>query len=424
MHKLLTLLIIASLAFAVGCGGSSSSSSSGSGGGSGGGTGSNVLAITVDGGPTASSPSGSIYANGLFASAKICQPGSTTSCVTVDHLLVDTGSVGLRVLQSAIPGITLAAVNAANGSAAYDCVSFVDGSFLWGPVQLADVTLGGETASSVPVHVVADPSAGTFAIPTSCSNGGTDEDTQAALLANGILGVGPEPNDCGSYCDPSAGGAPPAGEYYTCTSGSSGTCSSQFVAVASQTTNPVVLMPNDNNGVILELPSVSSVAATLTGSLIFGVGTQSNNQVTSSQSIFTLDQFLNLQAVYKSQTLGSSFIDSGSNAFFFPDSTIPLCASNSIAPNFFCPTSIQDLSASLQDPNGTGVTKSTNFSVDNAVNLFTNNANDAVYSTLGGTNSAGSFDFGLPFFYGKNVYSTIQGQSLPSALPAAPWVAF
>jgi hypothetical protein len=151
------------------------------------------MAISVNGGPTLNLPGGGIYPNGAFASATICAPGSTTDCATVDGLLVDTGSTGLRVLQSAISSLNLPAVNASNGSAAYDCVSFVDDSFMWGPVQNADVTLGEQTATNLPIQVIS----ASADVPSTCSNGSNmNEDTLDALGANGILGVGNERTDC------------------------------------------------------------------------------------------------------------------------------------------------------------------------------------------------------------------------------------
>ena len=65
-------------------------------------------------------------------------------------------------------------------------------------------------------------------------------------------------------------------------------CSPAFIAKASQVANPVVDFAKDNNGVIVELPSASGTAATLSGSLIFGIGTESNNQLSSSATVFTL----------------------------------------------------------------------------------------------------------------------------------------
>lgn len=102
MRRFFTLLSLAILIVLAGCGGSSLSSSSTSGSstaGSSGGT-SNILSIAVNGGPTASELNGSVYANAAFASATICAPGSATNCVTVDNLLVDTGSTGCTCCRS------------------------------------------------------------------------------------------------------------------------------------------------------------------------------------------------------------------------------------------------------------------------------------------------------------------------------------
>ena len=61
------------------------------------------------------------------------------------------------------------------------------------------------------------------------------------------------------------------------------------VPLASQVQNPVTLFPTDNNGTIIELPSVAASGATsVTGSLIFGIDTQSNNQ-SGSQTVLTLN---------------------------------------------------------------------------------------------------------------------------------------
>ena len=433
-EKFLALIVMGGLGFAVGCSSGGSTPSGVPGGGS---TTDNVLSIAVNGGPTANQAGGSIYPNGAFASITICHPGSTTNCVTVDNLLVDTGSQGLRVLQSAVSSLGLPTVNASNGSAAYDCASFVDGSFLWGPVQSATLTLAGEVASSVPIQVI---SSSTANIPTSCSNGGVNENTQASLGANGILGVGLEPFDCGLSCDASSGSStPPAGAYYTC---SSSGCTPAFASCGAecndsssveQVTNPVIAFPLDNNGVIVELPSISGgSAATVTGSLVFGIGTETNNQFSSSASVFTVaNDFFNTtfegQAFDIDPSSGTgpgSFIDSGSNAYFFfnVNNILTLCPATSSAADFYCPTSLTALSATVEDPN-TGFSEPVDFSINNAQTLFA--SGDAAYSTLGGPVPAGEgFDWGLPFFYGRNVYVAIDGQAQPSNLANAPWWAF
>ena len=427
MRKLFVLILMGSVGFAVGCG-SSSSGSTPVGVPTGGNN--NVLSIAVDGGPNPSQ--NGIYPNGAFATATICAPGSTSNCATVDHLLVDTGSIGVRVLQSEVSSLNLPTINASNGSPAYDCAAFADGSLVWGTVQNANVTLAGETASNIPIHVISSSKAN---IPATCTNGNPvgDENTQALLGANGILGVGLEPLDCGPACDPSAGVIPVGDPYYTC---STSPCSQTFVNEANQVTNPVVLFSVDNNGVIVaDLPSVSGSTATVTGSLIFGVGTESNNQLPSNVNVFTT-ACDNFDTTFEGQSFNidpasctgpGSFIDSGSNGFFFPDvnNFMPTCAANSAAAGFYCPASLTPLSATNIDPN-TGFSESTNFSVDNALNLFTSSStsSDAAFGTLGGPVPSGSgFDWGLPFFYGRNVYLTIDGQGVPTNAPA-PWWAY
>jgi hypothetical protein len=65
--------------------------------------------------------------------------------------------------------------------------------------------------------------------------------------------------------------------------------------------------------------------------------------------------------------------------------------------------------------------------VSNAESLFTSPAteSDAALSGLAGSNPSGyGFDWGLPFFYGINLYSSIDGQTMPSGTPAAPWWAY
>ena len=81
------------LAALAACGGENGSS--GDGGSSIGAPGPNVQPIVVDPGPAGD------YVNGSFTSVTVCVPG-TTSCQTIDGVLVDTGSSGLRILSSAL----------------------------------------------------------------------------------------------------------------------------------------------------------------------------------------------------------------------------------------------------------------------------------------------------------------------------------
>jgi hypothetical protein len=406
VYRCLTIALLFVASLLAGCGGGSTASSSPSETA----PALNVLAISVDGGPVATQT----HYNGAFASVTICVP-RTTTCQTIDGILVDTGSSGLRILQSQV-SIPLPSVSASNGVPVEDCIAYPNGSYLWGPVMAADVQLGGEIASSASIHLISDLSSG---VPSTCSNSGQIENTPQLLGANGILGVGTEPVDCGSPCDPAGGlTSPPVPAYYTC---SVSTCDPAFIGIHSQVVHPATLFAKDNNGVIVKLPSVSGVAASVSGSLIFGIGTQSNNALGSAK-VYTLDKNDHLTVDYAGQQLTGSTIDSGAQAMFFPDPAIPNCPNSPVDLSmFYCPTSLLKLSATVVGANN--ATGNVTFSIDNAQNLIDNNPGDAAFSTLGGTRT-GSFDLGLPFFYGREVYTAIRGQSVPSGAPAAPWWAF
>jgi hypothetical protein len=380
--------ICVGLLFAVACGGSGSSSSGS--GGSTGTTSNNVLAISVNAGPNGN------YANGAFASVTVCVP-ATTTCQTIDDVLVDTGSSGLRLLSSVLTA-ALPQQKASNGNAVVECFPFVTG-YTWGAVQTADIELSGEKASSAPIQVIGTSD---FSVPTACANFGTSQDTLSALGANGILGVGTMAQDCGQGCE----SASPI--YWECpTSG----CVEAGESLAQQVQNPVALFSTDNNGVIIELPAVSGPEATLSGSLIFGIGTQSNNALNGA-TVYPVDDDGNFITTYNNQSYNQSFIDSGSNGFYFLDSSatgIPVCSDANF---FYCPSSTQNLSATNAGSTGTP-SGTVSFSVANADNLFNNSPNDNVFGQLGGPNSLSGFDWGLPFFYGRNVFTAIQGQSTP-----------
>jgi Protein of unknown function (DUF3443) len=372
------------------------------------GTAGNVLPISVNLGVL---PTSNPYRNGAFATVRICVPG-TSNCQNIDNVLVDTGSFGLRLLASQVT-IPLPVLTDNSSNTLYNCVQFLDNSFLFGPVAQADIVLGGEVAQATSIQTIATPS---FTIPSGCT--GTNEDTQATLGANGILGVGPEPFDCGTACDPAAGGtAPPV--YYLCST--SGQCSTAFVSCGTlcqdsapnaQVTNPVFNFPVDNTGVIVELPSVPDVAATVTGNLIFGIGTQANNAIPSTATVFTLDSSDNFTTNFAGQSLTGSFIDSGSNGLFFPSGTLNLtvCTDNS---SWYCQAATS-VTATNVDPNNSGTTNSVTFSVDDFDTILAQNPNDAAFSNLAGPNASGGFDWGLPFFYGRNVFTAIDGAQIGS----------
>jgi len=349
----------------------------------------NFQSIVVNSGPANN------YFNGAFTTVTICVPGQST-CQTIDGVLVDTGSTGLRVLASTVT-LSLPQQTDAAGSPIAECAQFLDG-FTWGPVQTADIRLGGEQASAVPIQMIG--ASGFTNIPAACSSTGVPENTLDALGAKGILGVGLFRQDCGGGC--TATGSSNPGLYYSCPASG---CQSTVQALTRQLQNPVWLFPTDNNGVVIQLPSVpTGGAATVTGMMAFGIGTQSDNALGAAK-VLTVDPNGNFTTVYGGVAYGSSFIDAGSNGLFFLDSKttgLPVCSTNS---DFYCPTSVQTQSATNRGVNGT--TSAVTFPVGNVETL---NGRFNAFSEVAGP-SPGNFDWGLSFFFGRTIYTAIEGQS-------------
>jgi len=96
----------------------------------------NVETLTVDAGPPAST---FLAVNTAFVSVKVCVPGTST-CKTIDHIEVDTGSTGLRIMSSVLtsaPAITLPAETDGTNPLA-ECLQFADGTS-WGSLATADM---------------------------------------------------------------------------------------------------------------------------------------------------------------------------------------------------------------------------------------------------------------------------------------------
>ena len=157
-------------------------------------TGSNVAALIVDAGPA------QIGINIPSVSVTICVPGTST-CQTIDHVLVDTGSTGLRVISTvldpALSGLPLATT--ASGDPMYECLLFADG-YSWGSVRRADLQLADGRASNLAIQVIIDGNTPP-AVPADCSGNSSPQDTVAAFGANGVLGVSVFLQDCGPACE-------------------------------------------------------------------------------------------------------------------------------------------------------------------------------------------------------------------------------
>ncbi|HVW67451.1 MAG TPA: DUF3443 domain-containing protein [Steroidobacteraceae bacterium] len=412
----LILAALVSLTVLAGCGGSGNGdlSTSGSGSQTIAPAANNVVTMTVNGGPLASTaPNFNIP----YVSVTVCAHGSTSNCQTIDNIQVDTGSYGLRLISSVVSSSLLSGltqVNASTGSPLVECTQFADG-YSWGSVRTADVQISGETAANVPIQLIGD--SGFTNIPGACSSGLTQEDTVETFGANGILGVGPFVQDCSTACVDST----TYPYYWSCPTGG-GTCSQVQVTLAQEVSNPVYYFTTDNNGVIVELPSIADAgAASATGSLVFGIGTESNNALSSGTKVLTTDDSGYITITFNGTAYTESYIDSGSNLLYFVDNSLTQCTlgSGSNAESFFCPSSEQSLSATNQGQNG--ATSTVNFQVANAQTQL-NTSNTAFDNVAAPNSNSMSFDFGVPFFYGRNIYVAIA--SMAAGGTTGPYFAY
>ena len=364
-------------------------------------SGSNVLSVTVGSGALCGTQS-----NFLCTSVTVCPVGSSSGCQTLPDILVDTGSYGLRIFVQALNPLlcaTLSTLSAAPGNSVAECATF--GSLTtWGSVMVANVQLAGEPPVKASIQVM-DKAFAT--VPASCGQVAT---SPRASGFNGILGVGLKQGDCGSSCESSATN----NMYYTCTS--AGVCTSTSISVASQVTNPVGLLPVDNNGVLLDLPSVGAAGTTsVTGSLYLGIGTRTNN-TKASETVYAANSKGYFQTAVFSQTYVNSFIDSGTNTFnFSTNSGLALCTG--AFSSFYCPVGapLSFTATTTGLPSGNSGTVS--FSVGNVLGGASTNK---VFNNLASTLSSGFDDntliWGLPFFLGRRVFVGIEGKTSPFGL--------
>ena len=372
-------------------------------------TGPNVMELVVDSGPAAATYG---YTNGLFATVKLCQPG-TTNCQVIDHMLLDTGSTGVRVLESLVTTLQLPDVVDGNGQTLGECAPFVDGS-TWGPLKTADIVLGGEIASSLPIQLIGTSR---FSMPSDCT--GSPITNLDELGTNGILGVGIFTEDCGTACTRTFANP---GYYYACTDAA--VCRATAVPVDQQVKNPVAALPVDNNGVIIQLPSVPEMGTPqVPGVMLLGIGTQANNGLGNATPL-ALDRYGEVSTTYPvGGTPYVSIIDSGSNGLFFLNTAttgLKMCTEG--LQDFYCPATTAILSATILGASSLNVP--VDFAVANTEKLDACK-NCFAFSNLGGPmpgfpadSSIPAFDWGLPFFFGRTVYTAFENNI------AGPFLAF
>ena len=321
------------------------------------------------------------------------------NCATVPNILLDTGSYGLRVFKTAMKKYNAAITMPATTTA--DCAEFGSGAS-WGAVEPAFVTLGGQvTSTAVPIQVIDT----TFGAVSNCvPQVGSLFSSPSQSGFNGILGVGPLVSECvdgaegvacactGGLCTHQLG----AGIYYSCPTGfAGGACTPAAVAQAAQVSNPVAFLPATfNNGISLSLPTVGNLGGptTTVGYVTFGIP----NFVNAGIVVYPTTNVAEFATNFTG-TSETSILDSGSNGIYLPNAI----AKFSLDSGWAIPSSLTACSGiNIGQPNAP---KSfVNFQVANADQLFS--TSNVVFSNLIGDGGSGFFDWGLPFFLGRNVF--------------------
>jgi hypothetical protein len=209
------------------------------------------------------------------------------------------------------------------------------------------------------------------------------------------------------------------GNYYYCTAKDK--CVSTRMVANKQVANPVAAFASDNNGTVIRLPALTAGGQTsVTGQLVFGINTQQNNAMPARPTVLAIDKHGAFTTQYHGQVFNRSAIDSGTNSYAFRDDTI------SYDPDtyWYLPASPLPLTATMEPTDGSSAPVQMPFAIGNAYDLMAtgNAALDNVGSYFAGTANNRMFLWGLPFFYGRSVYTVIGAAKIGQR--TGPFVAF
>ncbi|MFD1558187.1 DUF3443 family protein [Paraburkholderia silviterrae] len=367
----------------------------------------NVVPLTVDKGPLGTST------DVPYVSVTVCAPG-TDNCQTIDHVLVDTGSSGLRLLASALtnPAGLLGHTDTTKPVLA-QCMTFGSG-YTWGTLKSADIRLGGEIARSTPIQLINDPDLST--VPPACQEQGANAGNLKSMNANGILGISTSAHDCGSACADD----PTVAQYFSCVGAS---CTPTLVALENQIPNPITKFSRDNNGSVIVFPSAVDGMASLTGKLIFGIDTRDNNKL-GNANIYPMNENMIANVVINGVT-GQATLDTGSTGSYFNMAgSPPVCASvPGLTDQYYCASG----STTVLFPSPAGPVAAT-VNVRDPLQYMATYPHSAVNPSLAGpagmpnTPDDGTWIMGLPFYFGRTVFTAIDGAQTSKA--TGPFVAF
>lgn len=331
--------------------------------------------------------------NRLTVSVTVCEP-RTDRCATIDDVMVDKGSTGLRLEASAVPSfLRLPAFSGAEGKPLAECLRFVHDD-AWGRLVRADLHMGGMVAADLPIQIIADDGRSQ---PTTCPVSTTK------ATSNGTLGIGPHRFDCQGTCEQDfdhPGVFVQEGSMWSAVRGS--------VPPESRVPNPVSRFGEHGNGVIIDLPAAPDEGADqVVGTLVFGVGTAPNSRLGAAK-VIKLDGRGRFTTVYGGKTYADAYIDSGTETNILTDDGLPRCAGMSWA---FCVSPIRALFATMIGADGAQAEVAFRIgdyraAMDRRVGAWDGFAEAAEHSSK-------TFVWGAPFFLGRRVSVVQDGQAVP-----------
>ncbi|WP_459906449.1 DUF3443 family protein [Caballeronia sp. HLA56] len=325
--------------------------------------------------------------NRALISVTVCVPG-TSMCETVNNVMVDTGSVGLRLQRSALKHPELfSAMAGPDAHALAECYRFVS-SAAWGVVTRADVRLAAIQASSVPIQIVDEASAsyGDHPRPDSCSKG-------SKPTSNGTLGIAPVSlNDCKDPCFISLR----TPRYYECTTEGC-TPIAKPVAANFRVVHPIAALPSDNNGYVLNVQAVPESGASATpGTLTLGIATRSNNALDVTD-VIDLAPDGTFTTVWNGQSYSASYFDTGTEEYYFatPPAGVHACGAH------WCAAPEAALSATLKGQTTEATAK---FRVGDSTSLINSGKGAFRNIAIVANKDSRAFVWGMPFFIGRKVF--------------------
>ncbi|SDV46420.1 DUF3443 family protein [Chitinasiproducens palmae] len=327
--------------------------------------------------------------NRALVSVTVCVPG-TDQCETIHDVLIDTGSVGLRLQRDAMRHPErFAAMPGPDGKPMAECLRFLS-SNAWGPVARADVTLGGMTARAIPVQIVDEVGRvdASHPRPQGCQS-------QGHPTSNGTLGIAAtRRTDCGEPCSLPVSAA----RYFTCDAGEACAPVVGALPASFRVAHPVAALPRDNNGVVLalDLPPANGIDA-VSGSLTLGIDTRANNSLDARARV-RLDNAGRFMTRFAGVDYPKSYFDTGTQDLYFSQAAAPIetcgrqwCASSEASP-----------SATLVGNDGASVDVTVRVGDTAALERSGKGALRNVARVSAATSQA--FVWGLPFFFGKRVF--------------------